>query len=126
MYADTDFLLALIKKKDWLKESAEKILQMHYGQIWTSTLTLLEILMVCHREKIPVYEALQTAMAMIEVRKIELDQDFCLKAAALASKTEGTVFDMMHALACGNDTIISSDKIFDKLGMKRIKLEEKQ
>ena len=36
------------------------------------------------------------------------------------------VFDAIHAAHCGkHNTIISSDKVFDRLGIKRIKLNDK-
>ena len=36
MFADTDFILALIKESDWLKTNAEKILEDNKGKIRTS------------------------------------------------------------------------------------------
>ncbi len=40
MYTETDFFLALLKPKDWLKDNAEKIYKKHKDDIWTSTHTL--------------------------------------------------------------------------------------
>ena len=36
MFADTDFILALVKDSDWLKENAVKILKENKGKINTS------------------------------------------------------------------------------------------
>ena len=36
------------------------------------------------------------------------------------------VFDAIHAGYCIRSTIISSDKVFDRLGLKRIALEKKR
>jgi predicted nucleic acid-binding protein len=46
IYADTDFFVALVKKSDWLKASAERLLRKHTGQIWTSPPTLIELLLL--------------------------------------------------------------------------------
>jgi len=50
MYADLDFFLALLKKNDWLKSKAEKIYKDNYKEIWTSTITLQEIILYAVRE----------------------------------------------------------------------------
>ncbi len=126
MYADVDFLLAIIKEKDWLKENAEKIYGKNFGKIWTSTIAIQEIMMYCYREKLDMRKTIENAANLVNVKEIMLDIDFCLMTAEMAQKYDATIFDMMHAIVCGKDTIISSDKVFDRLGIKRIKLEEKQ
>ena len=50
LYADTDFFLALIKKDDWLKKNAEKIYKKYKNELWTSTLTLKELLLLAYRD----------------------------------------------------------------------------
>ena len=46
MYAETDFLLALIKDEDWLGDAAEAVYRDHQDELWTSQFTLIELLMV--------------------------------------------------------------------------------
>ena len=50
MYAETDFLLALVKDEDWLGERAEAVYRDHGDDLWTSRLTLVELLLVADRE----------------------------------------------------------------------------
>ena len=50
MYAETDFLLALIKDEDWLGEAATTVYHEHRDELWTSQFTLIELFMVAHRE----------------------------------------------------------------------------
>ena len=42
MYVDTDFLVALIKPGDWLREPALKLLNDHEGDLWTSPATAIQ------------------------------------------------------------------------------------
>ncbi len=39
MYAETDFLLALIKDNDWLGEAAETVYRTRRDELWTSQCT---------------------------------------------------------------------------------------
>jgi len=50
MYVETDFLLALIKDDDWLGEAAESVYRERREELWTSGLTLIELLLVAYRE----------------------------------------------------------------------------
>jgi len=110
MFADNDFLLALIKDTDWLKRKASKILEEHRGEIETSISVMIELALVCKRLKMNVLKDSETYNA-------------CLKAAVYIEKHGLNVFDSFHAAYCYTDSIISSDKVYDKLGIKRIKLE---
>jgi len=123
MYADVDFLLALAKEKDWLKENAERIYRKHRQEIWTSTLALIEVLLLAHREKVKADELLKKVHFLITVKEIKLGEGEVITAADLMDKFKATPFDALHAILCGNDKIISSDKKFDKMGLRRVKLE---
>jgi len=46
-----------------------------------------------------------------------------LLAAHYMKEAQAKTFDSLHAAYCGKDKIISSDKVFDKLGLERVKLE---
>ena len=47
----------------------------------------------------------------------------CLNAALYVEKDTLNVFDAFHAAYCGNDSIISSDAAYEKVGIGRIRLE---
>ena len=42
MYAETDFLLALIKDDDWLGDAAESVYRDRRDELWTSQFTLIK------------------------------------------------------------------------------------
>ncbi len=109
MYAETDFILALIKQNDWLKEPAEKIYQKHRDEIWTSSYTLVEIMMIAYREN---KDTLQTLSNIAELIKIKGDKND-IHAAAYYVEEEGyTPFDAIHLIKSKNDPIITSDKTY--------------
>lgn len=123
IYADTDFFLALLKKTDWLKESAKKILSRQSGNIFTSPVTLIELLLVAEECELDPERLIIDVLKIVHVVGGE-GQKF-VHAARLV-KYEGVgVFDSLHAAWCGKGgTIISSDKVFDRLGLQRISLEK--
>jgi predicted nucleic acid-binding protein len=121
-YADSDFFLALFKPEDWLKGPAENLLRQHKGKIWTSHLAILEIFMVAKRLDLDVENIAGAIFEISEVRGVS--KDIILGAAHLIKKEGVSVFDAFHSMTCGEDTIISSDSVFDKIGIKRIPLEK--
>lgn len=125
LYADTDFFLALLKKKDWLKKNAERIYKNHKNEMWTSWLTLNELMLISYREGKDPTEIVEKASRLIEVREPIISIEGYLSACYLMKKYNMTPFDALHAVYCGKDTIISSDKKYDETGLKRIRLEEK-
>lgn len=122
MYADTDFLIALIKDDDWLKDNAEEIYKEHQDEIWTSRYVMLELLMVSYRENWSCTEVLANIEELIEIRH-SIDDLF--EAAVTIEKEGMTPMDAIHLISSGKDRIISSDKDYDKHS-KRVKLEEKE
>ncbi|MEK6943226.1 MAG: PIN domain-containing protein [Nanoarchaeota archaeon] len=121
MFADTDFILALIKESDWLKTNAEKILEDNKGNIRTSISVMIELAHVCKRHKINILEMFAHVFEIIEVN--EEAYSVCMKAGFYIEKYDSSVFDAFHAAFCGNDQIISSDLIYDKIGLERISLK---
>ena len=119
-YADTDFFLALLKGEDWLKLKAKKILENYKDSIWTSSWTIVEILMLAKEFKLDPENIVTSINAMVQV---EGDINVLLATAHLMKEKNMTTFDALHAVCCKNDAIVSSDSIFDRIGMKRIKLE---
>lgn len=122
MFADTDFLLALVKESDWLKERAEKVLKLNEGRITTSVSVMIEVAIVCRRIETNVTQVFSQICSLIEVD--ETTRTLCLRAAIFMERNKLNIFDAFNAAYCGNDTIISSDSAYDRLGLERIKLEK--
>ncbi|MBI2583280.1 MAG: PIN domain-containing protein [Candidatus Aenigmarchaeota archaeon] len=120
-YADSDFFLALIKEEDWLAERAEKILEQYKGRIWTSHWVIVEILMLAKKHNL---DPENVIFRIRQLARIEGDFLILIAVAHLMKERGMRVFDALHALSCGHDSIISSDRIFDKIGLERIKLED--
>ena len=119
MYADTDFFIALLKDQDWLKQQALELLKKYKGDISTSVVTVMEHLFLCAKFDIDPEEAL---LCLFQIAKVEgIDEGKALCSAHLMKKFGLGPLDAMHACWC-NGVIISSDKAFDKVGIKRIAL----
>lgn len=116
VYADTDFFLALLKPNDWLKERATKIYLEYQGNIHTSLITFLEIMLIAKKFNLP---PIQTTAALI---KITHYNDLIPLTAAKYIEDGVGVFDAFHAAQC-DGKILSSDRIYDKLGIERITIE---
>jgi len=121
MYAETDFMLALIKADDWLGESAEAVYREHRDKLWTSQFTLIELLLVAYREDRDTERVVANAVELLEVRG---DVDTVLAAASYVEQEGLTPFDALHLVESDGDTIVSSDKAYDGLAA-RVKLEER-
>jgi predicted nucleic acid-binding protein len=122
MYAETDFFLALLKEEDWLKKRAEQIYREHKDEMWTHTLT--ELMLLAHREGWDALELVEKASSLVEVREPRIGVEGYLSACYVMKKYAATPFDALHAVYCGGDEIISSDRKYDRIGLKRIRLEE--
>lgn len=120
-YADSDFFLALMKDSDWLKQEAILIYEKYKENIWVTPFTIVEIMIVCQREKIPLKE---TLIQISRIAKLETMQwQVFFKASELIEKG-ATLFDSLLMSHCGNEEkIISSDKIYNKFGFKVIDLK---
>ncbi len=121
MYADTDFLLALIQEEDWLTEAAEEVFREHKNDLWTSEYTLVELMMVGYREGMNVVKLVSETVELIEVK----GDSEAIEVAALYIEEDGfTPFDALHLVRSGGDRIVSSDKKYDRF-TDRIKLEKR-
>ncbi len=116
-YADTDFLLALAKETDWLKSKAKQLLDKYKGKIWTSIATIIEILLVSKRENLDLQKLLISLYGFISVKGITLGQ--ALDSAEYIENYNFGVFDSLHASLAGQSPIISSDSVFDKIGINK-------
>lgn len=119
MYAETDFILALVKADDWLGESAEAVYREHRDELWTSQFTLIELLLVAYREDRDTERVVANAVELLEVRG---DADTVLAAASYIEQEGLTPFDALHLVESDGDTIVSSDNSSDGLA---VTLEER-
>src|SRR3990167_2140861 len=104
MFADTDFLLALIKDSDWLKKNAVKILRQNKGNIHTSISVMIELAHICKRLKINTIKTFANILELVNVD--ENVYSICMQAAVYIEKYNFAVFDAFHAAFCNGDEII--------------------
>lgn len=112
-YDGTDFFLAILKSSDWLKENANGIMKFH--TIETSEATYIELMLLAKKHNLDSIEVIKDVMA----RYSENNSLYIIATEYIKNGT--SVFDAFHAGHC-NGVIISSDHIYDKLDIKRIKL----
>jgi hypothetical protein len=110
MYAETDFLLALIKDDDWLGEAAEAVYRHNQDELWTSQFTLIELLMVAYREGRDTERVVTNAASLLDVRG---DVDTVVAAATYVEDHGFTPFDALHLVESDGDSIVSSDEAYD-------------
>ncbi|WP_049987686.1 PIN domain-containing protein [Halobellus rufus] len=110
MYAETDFLLALIKDEDWLGETAETVYRTHREDLWTSQFTLIELLLVAYREDRDTERVVTNAANLVEIRG---DVEAVVAAATYVEDYGFTPFDALHLVESGGDTVVSSDGTYE-------------
>ena len=115
-YADADFFIAIANSDDRQNQWATKVLEAYEGHIYTSILTLVELALVSVRKGIPVEGMIASVLSIAELKGA--NKSNVLAAAHLIDHEKTGVFDSFHASLCG-DEIISSDNIYEKLGVKR-------
>lgn len=116
MYAEVDFLLALIKDDDWLGEAAEEVYQKHQDDLWTSQFTLIELLLVAYREDRDTERVIANAAALLDVRG---DVDTVVAAATYVEDHGFTPFDALHLVESAGDTMVSSDSVYEGFAPRR-------
>jgi hypothetical protein len=110
MYAETDFLLALIKDDDWLGDAAETVYRDRRDELWTSQFTLIELLLVAYLEDRDTERVVTNAANLVEVRG---DVDTVVSAATYIEDRGFTPFDALHLVESNGDTIVSSDDAYE-------------
>jgi len=110
MYAETDFLLALIKDEDWLGDAAETVYREHRDELWTSQFSLIELLMVAYREERNPERVVANAANLVDVRG---DVDTVVAAATYVENHGFTPFDALHLVESDGDTVVSSDESYE-------------
>ena len=112
MYAETDFLLALVKDEDWLGDAAETVYRDHRDELWTSQFTLIELLLVAYREDRDTERVVTNVANLVEVRG---DVDTVVAAATYIEDHGFTPFDALHLVESDGDTIVSSDEAYESV-----------
>ena len=110
MYAETDFLLALIKDEDWLGDVAESVYRDHRDELWMSQFTLIELLLVAYREDRDTERVVTNAAELVAVRG---DLDTVVAAATYVEDHGFTPFDALHLVESDGDVVVSSDRAYD-------------
>lgn len=128
MYVETDFLTALVKDEDWLRDSAIGALE-ERDDIHTSILAYAEVLVLFYDRKESAYEidaprAISNLLELVPIRPAE-HEDAVLAAAAFLDEYDMTPFDALHAgvIATGEGQVLSSEKDYDTVGVDRTPLE---
>lgn len=119
-YADSDFFLALMKDSDWLKEKAKKVYEKHKNNIWVTPFTIVEVMIICKREQIPIKEVL---IQISRIAKLDLINWNIFFIASNYIEKGATIFDSLLMSFCENNEIISSDNVYEKFGFKVIDLK---
>ena len=112
MYADTDFVMALLKDSDWLKQSAREVYRENKGEIFTSHVTLNELLILCEREELDPKEKLATLEMMIEIRA---DTDRYLEATHYMKEHGLHTFDALQVAFGAGEKILTTDQEIKEL-----------
>ena len=128
MYVENDFLMALVKQKDWLQEPAHHALE-EYDDIHTSIVAYTELLVLAYdrdtgKYRIDVGRALADLVEQVPVRP-EVHEQAVLTAAVLADDHGFTPFDAIHGgIAVATDRpILTSERDYDDIGVDRVPLE---
>ncbi|WP_224332671.1 PIN domain-containing protein [Haloprofundus halobius] len=128
MYVETDFLTALVKDEDWLRESSLRALE-DRDDIHTSILAYAEILVLFYDREQAAYEidaprAIANLLELVPIQPSK-HEDAILAAAAFLDEYQMTPFDALHAgIATTRDgAVLSSEKDYDTIGLDRLPLE---
>ncbi|WP_231183098.1 PIN domain-containing protein [Haladaptatus sp. DYF46] len=128
MYVETDFLIALVKNDDWLQEPALRELE-ERDDIHTSILAYAEVLVLFYDRddseyKIDASRAIANLLELVPIVP-ETHEDAVLAAATFLDEYEMTPFDALHAgvIATGEETVLSTEQDYDKVGLDRVPLE---
>lgn len=125
MYAQTDFLLALIKDEDWLGDAAEEVYRKHRDDLWTSQFALVELLLVAYREDRDAERVVANAGNLVEIQG---DVDTVVAAASYVEDHGFTPFDAIHLVESDGDTVVSSDGTYEdfapRLDLKAVTEDE--
>ncbi|AWB28509.1 PIN domain-containing protein [Halococcoides cellulosivorans] len=120
-FVETDFLLALVKDSDWLKDQAEAQLEEH--DVVTSTYSYLELLLISGRHE---FDFTKLVSNMLDVVPVETEEERQIVLKAVNYFEDGmTAFDAFHAATAETrgHSILSSDKAYEDVDPERLPLE---
>lgn len=122
IYVETDFLLALAKSSDWLKDEAESALRER--TVRTSILAYAEFLLVSGGYDIDRVRAVSNLVELVPPLPEE-HADAVLKAVQYQDEHGMTDFDALHAgmTDTWGTSVLGSEQDYDQLNIDRIPLE---
>ncbi len=133
MLIESDILIAYIKKKDWLKPVAERIIRDiktgRYGTVQIPSEVFHELYYVM--SEFTTLDVIQRNLAKIRALKnveflVAEPETYILAVSLMQMYNISSFFDAIyaaHALSpkCPDNTIISTDSVYDRIrGIKRI------
>ena len=118
-YADTDFFVALAIPTDRLRRPALDAYEKYKGSIYTSLTTIIELALISDRLKQNLKELMITVLGIASINGS--DKAKIMMAVDLIQSGEFGIFDAFHAAFCEGE-IISSDHVYDKIGISMIKI----
>jgi predicted nucleic acid-binding protein len=120
-YVETDFLLALAKDSDWLKDRAENLLEEH--DVVTSSYAYLEVLLIRERHE---FDYIKLFANMLDIVPVETAEEKQIVLKAVNYFEEGmTAFDSFHAATAETrgHPILGSDNAYKDVDAERLPLE---
>ncbi|WP_247730376.1 PIN domain-containing protein [Halovivax limisalsi] len=122
IYVETDFLLALAKRSDWLKDEAEAALEER--TVRTSILAYAEFMLVSERYGIDRVRAVSNLVELVPPLPDE-HADVVLKAVRYQDAHGLTNFDALHAGMADTwgTPVLGSEGDYDQLAIDRVALE---
>lgn len=129
VYVETDFLTALVKDDDWLRDAALRALEEH-DDVHTSILAYAEVLVLFYDRDEAAYDidAPRAVANLLELVPIapEDHEDSVLAAAAFLDEYNMTPFDALHAgvVTEGGGRVLSTEQDYDEIGLDRLPLGE--
>ena len=133
MIIETDLLYAYVKKQDWLKPVADKIINAivdgKLGTVHASRMVLHELYYVSKTEGVPLDQYITRAASLTAIPNLSYHPttvEIDLLALVLMKQYNVTsIFDAYHAATALNQepdhTVVSTDHIYDQIpGITRI------
>jgi predicted nucleic acid-binding protein len=130
---ETDMLYSYVKKEDWLKDAATKLINRvvkgDFGEVFASRESLHELFYVSQKEGVSLDEVINRVAAVTAIPNLTfLETTFEIDLLALVLMRQygfTSVFDAYQAATALNQvedhTIISTDKVFDCIpGLVRV------
>lgn len=124
MYVEADFLTALVKDDDWLRDGAVRALDQR-DDIHTSILAYAEVLVLFYDRDAAEYDidaprAITNLLELVPVVP-EAHEEAVLAAAAFLDECDLTPFDALHAglVTTRGEPVLSTEQDYDTVGLDR-------